>query len=171
MSGFSNAMRRQVAQLSKVPQFLRPTLRNFALGRAVPFTGTAGLNYEVLTENEVKVSVKNRRPVQNHIKGVHACAMALMAETASGFVVGMNIPDDKLPLLKQMTIQYKRRTEGNMQAVATLTPEQIDLIRNTDKGEVVVPTEVTDETDVPPIQVEMVWAWVPKNRKPRKPSA
>ena len=30
--------------------------------------------------------------VQNHIKGVHACAMALLAESATGAVFGMNVP-------------------------------------------------------------------------------
>ncbi|MBV5325984.1 MAG: HAMP domain-containing protein, partial [Rhodospirillaceae bacterium] len=31
---------------------------------------------------------RNRRKVQNHIKGVHAAAMASLAETATGFCVG-----------------------------------------------------------------------------------
>jgi hypothetical protein len=30
--------------------------------------------------------------VQNHIKGVHACGMALLAESATGAVFGMNLP-------------------------------------------------------------------------------
>ena len=35
--------------------------------------------------------------VQNHIKGVHACAMALLAESATGAVFGMNVPDSAIP--------------------------------------------------------------------------
>ncbi|MFX6755288.1 DUF4442 domain-containing protein, partial [Acinetobacter baumannii] len=69
-------------------------------GNVVPFVGTSGLRYEELTYNRVVVSVRNRRKVQNHIKSVHAAAMALLAETASGFVVGMNLPDDRIPLIK-----------------------------------------------------------------------
>ena len=42
-------------------------------------------------------SIAHRRKVQNHIGGVHATATALLAETATGMVVGMNLPDEKLP--------------------------------------------------------------------------
>lgn len=84
------------------------------------------------------VSIRNRRPVQNHINGVHAAAMALLAETATGFVVGMNLPDDKLPLIKSLKVDYLKRTKGDMRAVATLTPEQVQLVRTTPKGEVLV---------------------------------
>ncbi len=44
---------------------------------------------------------QNRFRVQNHIKGVHACAMAILAESATGTVFGMNVDDSKLPLLKR----------------------------------------------------------------------
>jgi len=88
--------------------------------------------------------------------------MALLAETATGFVVGMNLPDDKLPLIKSLKVDYQKRTKGDMRAVATLSNEQIQLIRTTPKGEVLVPVVVTDESGQEPIQCEMLWAWVPK---------
>jgi len=72
----------------------------------VPFVGTARLQVETLEPERAILSVENKRRVQNHIDGVHAAAMALLAETATGFVVGMNLPDDTLPLLKSMHIDY-----------------------------------------------------------------
>ena len=91
--------------------------------------------------------------------------MALLAETSTGFVVGMNLPDDKLPLIKSMTIDYKRRSQGSMRAVAYLTQEQKQMIREPEKGEVLVPVKVTDESGGEPIQCQMLWAGVPKKRK------
>ena len=44
--------------------------------------------------------VKNRNGVRNHIGQVHAATMALFAESAIGFVVGLNLPGGKLPLIK-----------------------------------------------------------------------
>jgi acyl-coenzyme A thioesterase PaaI-like protein len=131
-------------------------------GRVVPLVGTASLRYEELTPERVVVSIRNRRPVQNHINGVHAAAMALLAETATGFAVGMNLPDDKLPLIKTLKVDYLKRTRGDMRAVATLTKEQMQLIRTTPKGETLVPVLVTDESGEEPIRCEMLWAWVPK---------
>jgi len=103
--------------------------------------------------------------VQNHIHGVHAAAMALLAETATGFCVGMNLPDDKLPLIKSLKVSYLKRAVGGMRAVAELRPEQVQQILTQDKGEVTVPVRISDESGQEPIQAEMVWAWVPKQRK------
>ena len=135
------------------------------------------------------MTLRNRTRVQNHIKGVHACGMALLAESATGdhddiysdlysdrdpilaraqrltlatgvvfgtslsvdmhagrhclsicdtihmhacmhaltpaagAVFGMNLPDDKLPLLKSMTIDYTRVAKGDLRGVAALRPQ------------------------------------------------
>ncbi|MFP5431268.1 MAG: DUF4442 domain-containing protein [Gammaproteobacteria bacterium] len=160
--GFSNNLIRVVGKFDFLPPNLRTTVISKIFGRVVPLVGTAGLRYEELTPERVVVSIRNRRPVQNHINGVHAAAMALLAETATGFVVGMNLPDDKLPLIKSLKVDYHKRTKGDMRAVATLSPEQVQLVRSTPKGEVLVPVVVTDESGQEPIRCEMLWAWVPK---------
>ncbi len=162
--GFSNNLIRTVGKFDFLPPNLRITVISKIFGRVVPLVGTAGLRYEELTPERVVVRIRNRRPVQNHINGVHAAAMALLAETATGFVVGMNLPDDKLPLIKSLKVDYQKRTKGDMRAVATLSPEQVQLIRSTPKGEVLVPVVVTDESGQEPIRCEMLWAWVPKSR-------
>lgn len=159
---FNNNLMRVIGKFDFLPPSLRSTVISKIFGRVVPLVGTAGLRYEELTPERVVVSIRNRRPVQNHINGVHAAAMALLAETATGFVVGMNLPDDKLPLIKTLKMDYLKRTQGDMRAVATLTPEQVNLVRTTPKGEVLVPVVVTDESGQEPIRCEMLWAWVPK---------
>lgn len=159
---FNNTINRVVSKFTFMPPTLRTTVISKIFGRVVPLVGTAGLRYEELTPERVVVSIRNRRPVQNHIKGVHAAAMALLAETATGFVVTMNLPDDKLPLIKSLKVDYVKRTKGDMRAVATLTAEQMQLIRTSPKGELWVPVLVTDESGEEPIRCEMLWAWVPK---------
>lgn len=159
-----NQLSRTVASFQRLPGGLSTWVTSLALGRVVPLVGTAGLRYDEITRERVVVSIRNRRKVQNHIKGVHAAAMALLAETATGFCVGMNVPDDKLPLIKTMKIDYVRRSVGNMRAVAQLRPEQIQQIVSQEKGEVTVPVTITDESGQEPIQAEMIWAWVPKKK-------
>lgn len=160
----ANSMSKVVQKFAFLPQPLRSRAVSAVFGRVVPFVGTSGLLYEELSPERVVVSIRNRRPIQNHIKGVHAAAMALLAETATGFAVGMNLPDDKLPLIKSLRVDYTKRTQGSMKAVATLTPEQRELILSQDKGEVTVPVVVTDESGQEPIRCEMIWAWVPKKK-------
>ncbi len=160
----NNNITRTLSTLNKLPNSLRVRAISTIFGTVVPFVGTSGLRYEKLTSNEVVVSIRNRRKVQNHIKGVHAAAMALLAETATGFVVGMNLSDDKLPLIKSLHVDYKRRAVGDLRAVATLTDEQIALIEREPKGEVSVSITVTDESGQQPVECEMLWAWVSKTR-------
>lgn len=160
----ANSMSKVVKNFGFLPEPLRSRAISAVFGRVVPFVGTAGLLYEEITPERVVVSIRNRRPIQNHIKGVHAAAMALLAETATGFAVGVNLPDDKLPLIKTLRVDYTKRTQGGMKAVATLTEEQRQQILTQDKGEVTVPVVVTDESGQEPIRCEMIWAWVPKKK-------
>src|SRR3990167_2278470 len=159
-----NRLARSVAKLDRVPAVLRPWLRNKVMGRAVPFTGTAGLDFAVMTPEKVEIAIANQRRVQNHIQGVHAAAMTLLAETATGMVVGMNVRDDCLPLAKELKVQFKRRTQGDMRAVAHLSAQQRQLMQSQDKGEVVVPVTVTDASGEQPIVCEFIWAWVPARK-------
>ncbi|MFO1250148.1 MAG: DUF4442 domain-containing protein [Inhella sp.] len=157
-----NRLQRALAKLDGLPGPLRRAGRNLVLRRAVPLTGTAGLDFQALTVEQAVVHIANRRRVQNHIGGVHAAAMALVAESATGMVVGMNVRDDCLPLCKTMKVKFKRRAQGALTATASLEPEQRQLMHETDKGEVIVAVQVTDEAGEQPIECEFVWAWVPK---------
>ena len=146
---------------------MRTWLRSLALGRAVPLTGTARLRYEEMSPAKVQVFVANHLRVRNHIGGVHAMASTLAAETATGMVMGMNVRDDCIPVVKDMRVQFKKRGQGAMRAVATLSDAQRELISSTIKGEVTVSVTVTDESGNQPIECEFIWAWIPSERPPK----
>jgi len=162
-----NRMQRQLARLSEVPGFLRPWVRNLVLRRAVPFIGTARLNFVEMTPDRVEVAIANERPVQNHLQGVHASAMNLLAETATGMVVGMNVRDDCVPVAKELRMAFRKRATGSLRAVATLTPEQRAALQANDKGELNVPVVVTDEAGIHPVECEFIWAWIPSGPRTR----
>ncbi|MBI5536302.1 MAG: DUF4442 domain-containing protein [Deltaproteobacteria bacterium] len=159
-----NRMSRMLRHVEKIPSPLRTRARSLVIGRIVKFVGTSRLDIEELTHQRAAVFIRNRKLIQNHIGGVHAAAMALIAETATGFVVSMNLPDDRVPVIKSMKVSFLKRSKGSMRAVAELTPEQIELIASTPKGEVTPKVVVTDEEGKEPIACEMVWAWTPKRR-------
>ncbi len=161
-----NRLERQLERLDEVPAFARNWYRNIVLRRAVPFTGTAGLDFLQMGKGLVEVGIKNEKRVQNHIGGVHASAMNLLAETATGMVVGMNVRDDCIPLAKELKMAFKKRATGGLRAVATLSDEQRAAMQASAKGEVNVAVTVTDEAGVNPVECEFVWAWIPSG--PRK---
>lgn len=159
-----NQLAKVVDKLQSKPKWLRGRLLDFALGSTIKFIGTAKVNCKELTQERAVFFLKNRKKVQNHIGTVHAAATSLVAETASGMVVGMNIPDDKIPVLKTMHIDYVKRSTGNLTAVATITQEQIERLHKEEKGDTVIEVKVTDDANVEPVVCQMTWAWVPKKR-------
>jgi acyl-coenzyme A thioesterase PaaI-like protein len=160
----SNRMSRLLRKLDLLPNGLRKRLRSFLLGWLVPFVGTARLSIDEVSPERVVISIRNRRRVRNHLKGIHAAAMALLAETATGFAVAMHVPDDKVPVIKSLKIDYVKRAQGDLRAVVELGPEQAGRIVSEEKGEIRVPVSVTDQSGRSPIECDAIWAWVPKKR-------
>ena len=159
---FSNRMRRTLARTDPLPESLRRRAVSFAIRRTIPFVGTAGVDILEISPERVELALGNRRPVQNHIRGVHAAATALAAETASGLVLGMNVSDSAVPVLREMRIAYVRRASGSLRAVATLDAAARAAVQASDSGDLDVPITVTDEAGEQPVECVMRWAWRPK---------
>ncbi len=159
-----NRLMKVVQATAKLPANVRTFVLSKAFGTFVPMVGTAGIRYEHVAQDKVVVSIKNHRGMQNHIKGVHAAAMALLAETATGFVAVLNIPDNRIPLIKSLHVDYKKVAKGDLTATATLTDEQRKYIADNEKGELLVPVTVIDESGTSPIECQMLWAWIPKKK-------
>ncbi len=152
---------RVVDKLKNYPQWVL----TFAIGKTIPFVRTGGIRFETMTTDTVVAVLENKKHTRNHIGQIHAAAMILLAETATGLLVGMNIPDDKVPLIKSLKTNFVRRSTGKMQAVATITEAQKAMLLQQDKGEFLVSVVVTDESGEQPIQCEMLWAWILKKKR------
>ena len=157
-----NRISRLVTKVKSFP--MGGKLLNLLMGRMIPFVGTSGLEILEMTENRLVVRIENRRKIRNHIGQVHAAAMILLGETASGLLVGMNVSDECLPLIKEMNSKFIKRSQGAMTATATIRPEDRALFQS-EKGEIPVIVEVRDEVGEEPILIQTIWAWVPKKKK------
>lgn len=161
----------QFTKLLSVTKFLpagaRANILSKAFGKVVPFVGTAGVYYEQVEPNQVVVSLNNTKAVQNHIGSVHAVAVTLLAETATGFVLALNLPSDRILLIKSYSVNfYRPLKKGQVAAIATLSDEARLEILNTPKGEMVIPCVIKDrdsDSDRDSITVAMTWAWIPKS--------
>lgn len=161
-----NQFTRIVRRYRWLPARLQRTFTSLDVGRTIPFVGTAGLAIDTLHPHKVSVRLKNRRRVRNHIGGLHAGAMALLAETATGLVVALNVAGHCAPLIRTLNVSFKRHAEGPLRARATLSADEAERIRTSDVGKVDVPIEVTDASGQEPIDCDVQWAWLPKRRIP-----
>lgn len=157
-----NRLALAAALIQRLPRRLHEPLLSRLFCSQVRFAGTAGVRIQKLSDSEVRMSLANHRRTRNHIGGVHAAAMALLAESASGCMVGMNLPDHKLPLIKSLKVDYLRRACGSLRAIATLQPEQRRAMLEQDKGETLIQVMLLDDSGGEPVRCEMHWAWIAK---------
>lgn len=162
MNNQPNPLRKFAQKALSYPDWLSYRLITWMFRFKVKLVGTTKLSITQTDITSVTFEVKNKTRVQNHIGQVHAATMALLAESATGFVVGLNLPGGRLPLIKSMELKYVRRSQGDMKAVAWITDEQIEQMQNTDKGDIVVAVTITDESGEEPVIAQMNWAWVTK---------
>ena len=159
-----NRLARVIAKFAPMPPWLRRFATTKAFTSQVRFAGTGAVQVLELAEGRAVLQMRNVRKVQNHIGTIHASAMGLLAESATGIVLGMTLPDSKIPLMKSTHIDYVKRANGSLRAEATLPPDMRQRVLTEDKGDFAVPVRVTDEAGEEPIKCTMVWAWVPKKK-------
>ncbi|SET85853.1 DUF4442 domain-containing protein [Thalassotalea agarivorans] len=160
----ANRLNKAVQFVYKMPKAWHSFLLTKLFNTQVKYAGTSKIKLLKVSEEEAILTIPNKKPIQNHIGGVHACAAALLAESTTGIVVGVNLPDDKIPLIKSMTIKYKKRMQGGLIAKATLSPAYIARMKNEEKGDFIVPINIVDESGEEPIEALMEWAWISKKK-------
>lgn len=160
----NNRLTTVVNTFQKLPESIRTFALSKAMGRVIKYAGTSGLRFEKLTPNECIIVIPNRKKVQNHIGSVHAAAMGLLAETATGFMTGLSVPDNRIIVIKSMNLEYLKQATGDMKAIATFNDEQVDYIKQNEKGDINVPVVITDEKGIETVKATMVWAWAPKRK-------
>lgn len=161
----TNPFVRIADRYAEVPGRLRRPLVTKAVGEVIPFVETAGCFIEAYRPHRVAVRLDNREAVQNHLGGLHAAALALLAETATGLVVALNVPGGSAPLLRTMDVSFEEFARRSVQAEATLTEDEMEHIRSRAIGQTGVAVTLTvpgDDTTL--VSGSLKWAWVPEER-------
>lgn len=63
---------------------------NVMLARSIPFNKPHGFTIKEIYDDGFKISLPYKRKNLNHIKGIHACALATLAEYTSGLTLMLN---------------------------------------------------------------------------------
>lgn len=111
--------------------------------RKAPYFGSIKPLFDELRPEFCKIHIKKRRPVLNHIGTVHAIAMCNMAEVAGGIMTEVTVPSTHRWIPIGMTVQYLKKAETDLYAVATPTA----TMNLTEASEYIVKADVLDKND------------------------
>lgn len=114
---------------------------NTALAHTVPFNRPHGFRVVPLSHGGIQVSIPMRRMNRNHIRGIHACALATAAEMCSGLSVLEQL-DPKEYRLIMRSLQVTYHYQAKLKAVATCVPDPEVMMR-----EVIGPLRTQDTVD------------------------
>lgn len=109
----------KLVEKAKTSSFYRGIL-NFALDRMIPFNKPHGFKIVDVSDYSLKTLLPYRRKNFNHIRGIHACAMATVSEFTTGFLLISRLDAKKYRLIMQR-LEMDYHYQGKMDAFASFT--------------------------------------------------
>ncbi|GHN01409.1 hypothetical protein WSM22_28980 [Cytophagales bacterium WSM2-2] len=121
-------------------------LLNLALARMIPFNLPHGFEITHLADGHLKTKLPYKRKNLNHVRGLHACALATLSEFTTGFLLISRLGMDRYRLILQK-LEMNYHYQGKMDAVSEFTASETWLDQNVflplkTNESVVVPCEV-----------------------------
>lgn len=86
------------------------------VGRLAPYTGSIGAVVEALEIGFSRVKMEDRRAVRNHLRSIHAIALANLAELTGNVALAYSLPDDGRFIVAGMDIEYLKKARGTLTA-------------------------------------------------------
>ncbi|MCB0491932.1 MAG: DUF4442 domain-containing protein [Cyclobacteriaceae bacterium] len=140
----------KIVEKAKKSSFYRGLL-NFLLNRMIPFNKPHGFHVVEIGDYQLKTCIPYRKSNFNHIKGLHACALATISEFTTGFLLITQLDAKKYRLIMQK-LEMNYHYQGKMDAYAEfkisedwLSKEIYLPLKSVDAIVVVCEVKITDK--------------------------
>jgi acyl-coenzyme A thioesterase PaaI-like protein len=123
-------------------------LLNVGLQYKIPFNKPHGFRIVKIGEYEVKILIPYKRKNLNHIRGLHACALATVSEYATGLLLISNLGFDTYRMIMQrLEVDYHYQGKSDAVVEFHFSPEWL-------RGSIIEPLQ-TQESVVVPCEVKI----------------
>jgi acyl-coenzyme A thioesterase PaaI-like protein len=129
------------------------------LGFMVPYTGRLGARVVLLEPGHVKVRLVERRRVRNHLRSVHAMALANLGELATGLAALGALPPTVRGILTGFEITFVKKARGVLTAES-----RCEIAEVTETVEQSVDADIRDSAGDVVASVRAIWRLGPVQR-------
>ena len=109
------------------------------IGRMAPYSGSIGAQIVELAPGRSRVVLRDRRAVRNHLRCVHAIALANLAEVTGNIALAYSLPDDARFIVSAIHLDYLQKARGTITGVCEAPP-----IHSSARREYEIPVELLD---------------------------
>lgn len=122
------------------------------VGRAAPYSGSMRAQVLELEPGHAVVQLKDRRAVRNHLRSIHAIALANLGELSSGLAAAAAMPQGVRGIPTAIAIEYLHKARGTLTATGTAALPEVTEPVTAD-----VHADIRDATGTTVTTVRVTW--------------
>ena len=102
-------------------------LLNRALGWTIPFNRPHGFNLIEIGDDLIRATAPYKRANHNHVRGIHACAIATVAEFSAGFLLLTKLDPKRYRLImSRIQVEYLYQAKEQIVSECSILPEVME---------------------------------------------
>jgi acyl-coenzyme A thioesterase PaaI-like protein len=136
-----------------------PWLFSRLFGVAVPYAGSVRPRILVLGPGRAVIAMRDRRRVRNHLRSIHAIALANLAEMTTGLALGFGLPEGMRTILVRVECAFLKKARGTITAACD-APVLTEIVEK----EVLVESVLTNEAGEVVARGRAIWLAGPVKR-------
>ena len=129
-----------------------------------PYSGSIRSTVKELRPGYVKIELRDRRRIRNHLNSIHALALANLGELTSGLALLSSLPDNIRGIPTKISTEYYKKARGKLIAECHIEiPQELSSLKETMDYEVTAEVVDTEGNVVSRTVVSWRLAVVEKN--------